>query len=112
MWWQSAAGNWAGPNDPAGATIPSGYTELRFWAWGAHGGEALTFMAGIGLDSKDGFASKLDVKLKAQPTQYTLGLAVVARLWRHDHAGAGEFVRERFGHGYPFTPEPISVEMK
>ena len=74
VWFQSNVDNWGRPTDPAGAVIPSGYSELRFWAWGAVGGEAITFLSGISLDSKDAYASKLDIKLTTTPTQYSIGV--------------------------------------
>jgi hypothetical protein len=75
VFWQSAPGDWAGPTDPAGAAIASGFREVRFSAWSASGGgEDVKFLAGMGATSKDGFQSTLEVHLKTTPTTYSLGV--------------------------------------
>jgi hypothetical protein len=75
VFWQSAPGNWAGANDPDGAAVAAGYREIRFLAWSTHGGgETVSFLAGMGAGTKDGWQSKLDVQLDTTPTLYTLGV--------------------------------------
>ncbi|MDB4969349.1 MAG: hypothetical protein JWN44_5038 [Myxococcales bacterium] len=75
VFWQSAPGNWAGATDPDGAAVATGYGEVRFWAWSASGGgETVSFLAGMGVGTRDGWQSKLDVRLNATPTLYTLGV--------------------------------------
>jgi hypothetical protein len=69
--WQSPAGNWG---SQPGFAIPAGYGQIRFWAWGKDGGEAISFVAGLGTGSPDGFQTRLDVRLATQPTRYTLGV--------------------------------------
>ena len=75
VFYQSAPGDWAGPGDPDGAAVAAGYRELRFWAWSTHGGgETVSFLAGMGRTTRDGWQSKLDVVLTGTPTLYTLGV--------------------------------------
>lgn len=75
VFWQSAPGNWGGAADPDGAAVAAGYREVRFWAWSAGpGGETVSFLAGYGAGTRDGWQSKLDVQLTAAPTLYTLGV--------------------------------------
>jgi hypothetical protein len=76
VFYQSAPGDWAGPGDPEGASVAAGYREVRFLAWSTHGGgETVSFLAGMGAGTRDGWQSKLDVQLNATPTMYTLGVA-------------------------------------
>jgi hypothetical protein len=76
VFWQSASGDWAGASDPAGAAVGAGYREVRFWAWSSGaGGEDVSFLAGMGANTKDGWQSKLEVHLNATPTLYTMGVA-------------------------------------
>jgi len=73
--YQSAPGNWAGATDPDGAAVAAGYREVRFLAWSTHGGgETVSFLAGMGASTRDGWQSKLDVQLTTTPTMYTLGV--------------------------------------
>jgi hypothetical protein len=75
VFWQSAPNNWGGATDPDGATVAAGYREVRFWAWSAGaGGETVSFLAGYGANSRDGWQSKLDIQLTTTPTLYTLGV--------------------------------------
>ncbi len=75
VFWQSAPGDWAGATDPDGAAVAAGYREVRFLAWSTHGGgETVSFLAGMGAATRDGWQSKLDVQLNATPTLYTLGV--------------------------------------
>jgi len=75
VFWQSAPGNLAGATDPDGATVAAGYREIRFRARSTHGGgETVSFLAGMGAGTRDGFQSKLEVRLSATPTTYALGV--------------------------------------
>ena len=48
---------------------------MRFRAWSTHGaGDVVSFLAGIGAGSHDGWQSKLDVQLATTPTVYSLGV--------------------------------------
>jgi hypothetical protein len=56
-----------------GLAIPQGAKAVRFYAWGAHGGEAAEF--GVGMIGADGFKRVLpEVVLENTPTEYTLDL--------------------------------------
>lgn len=73
--WQSAPGDWAGANDPDGAAVASGFREIRFVARSTHaGGEIVTFLAGMGAGTRDGWQSKLDVQLSTTATTYAIGV--------------------------------------
>ena len=72
VWWQSPDGNWGGA---PGFAMPAGATRVQFSAWGAAGGERLTFLAGYG--PADGFGVEATVELATTPTTYTLDLAGV-----------------------------------
>ncbi len=75
VFWQSAPGNWGGPSDPAGAAVAAGYREIRFRARSTHaGGEIVSFLAGMGANTHDGWQSKLDVQLSTTATTYALGV--------------------------------------
>lgn len=70
VYWQHPEGNWgAMPGLPA----PTGATRVTFYAWGAQGGEVVSFM--VGMADPDGFEVKQDVVLTATPAQYTLDLS-------------------------------------
>ncbi len=76
--WQYPANNWPGPSEMPGYALPAGYTQVQFYAWGAAGGEKLSFFAGDGVDSKvtgTPATSELDVTLTTTPTLYTLGVS-------------------------------------
>src|SRR5439155_24845315 len=62
--WQYPANNWGGV---PGFAVPAGYGQVRFWAWGASGGESVSFLVGLGAGGPDKFQQRLDVTLGAQP---------------------------------------------
>jgi len=68
--WQYPANNWG---SSPGLPIPAGYAQVRFRAWGASGGEKVSFLAGLGVGGPDKFQGRLDVTLAAMPTLYVLG---------------------------------------
>jgi hypothetical protein len=71
VFWQGPDHNWG---DMLGLTMPTGATKVTFEAWGAVGGEVVSF--GVGMKSVDGFEAKLEkVTLNATPTQYTIDLS-------------------------------------
>jgi len=74
VFWQSAPNNWAGASDPPGAAIAAGPREIRFWAWSAAGGEHMSFLAGYGANTRDGFQSTSVVTLTTTPTLYSVGV--------------------------------------
>ena len=69
--WQYPEGNF---NDPArGFVVPAGAKTVRFYAWGAQGGEIVSFKAGNRIDP---FEVELEaVTLNREPTLYVLDLA-------------------------------------
>jgi hypothetical protein len=71
--WQYPANNWGGANAPAGFALPSGYTQVQFWAWGKDGGEVLHFSALDSLANGDKRTTN-NVTLTTTPTLYTLGV--------------------------------------
>ena len=77
--WQYPANNWPSTDmQTPGFAIPAGYTQVQFYAWGAVGGEKLSFFAGDGVQpSVQGTppTSELDLTLTATPTLYTLGIS-------------------------------------
>ncbi|HEX6837615.1 MAG TPA: hypothetical protein VF334_13635 [Polyangia bacterium] len=75
VFWQSAPGDWAGANDPDGAAIAGGFREIRFVAQSTHAaGQVVSFLAGMGAGTHDGWQSKLDVQLSATKKTYALGV--------------------------------------
>ena len=87
VWWQSPDGK---PGDEPGVTIPEGATQISFTAWGAEGGELLSFGSGYGV--ADGFAVKLGaVELTTEPQTFTIDIAGVPY---QDIAGALYWVTE------------------
>jgi hypothetical protein len=73
IYWQFPANNWG---TQTGQVIPAGAQSISFWAWGAHGGETITFFAG--LQPYDGFyVASVPIALTTTPTQYTLNLSKV-----------------------------------
>ncbi len=75
VFWQSAPGDWAGPNDPDGAAIAGGFREIRFVAGSTHGdGQVVSFLAGMGAGTRDGWQSKLDLQLSTTKKTYALGV--------------------------------------
>ena len=75
VFWQYPENNWQDETDPpAGLVIEQGLTAITFSAWGAVGGEVVTFGSGYGVD-KDGYAKDTGgITLTTTPTQYTLDL--------------------------------------
>jgi hypothetical protein len=75
VFWQSAPGDWAGAHDPDGAVVAAGFREVRFVAGSTHAaGAVVTFLAGMGVDTRDGWQSKLDVQLGTTTKTYALGV--------------------------------------
>jgi hypothetical protein len=75
VFWQSTPGDWAGATDPPGATVAAGFREIRFAAKSTHAaGQVVSFLAGMGVDTRDGFQSKLDVALGTTRKIYALGV--------------------------------------
>lgn len=71
VYWQHPDGNWG---TLPGLDVPSGATQVSLYAWGAAGGETVSFMAGMA--DVDGFEVKQEsVALTTTPTRYTLSLA-------------------------------------
>jgi hypothetical protein len=71
VYWQHPDGNWG---DQPGLTIPPGATGVTFRAWGAGGGETVSFM--VGMVAVDGFELKKElVTLGAMPAEYSIALA-------------------------------------
>lgn len=79
--WQYPANNWPGPAQLPGYVIPTGYTRVQFWAWGAVGGEVLNFSAldsykgGDGYDNGTKRSAASPITLTTTPTLYTVGVA-------------------------------------
>ena len=70
--WQYPDGNWGAQ---PGLQISPGATAIQFTAWGQMGGEAVTFGAGYGANSADGFeVSTGALILTSEPTQYEISL--------------------------------------
>ncbi len=99
VWWQSPAGNWG---DGPGYAMPAGATRVQFVAWGAAGGEVLTFGAGYG--PADGFAVEQVVTLTDTPTTYSLDLAGVPYA---DIAGGFVWINQGAGGGVDFYVDDI-----
>jgi hypothetical protein len=74
VFWQSAPGDWAGATDPVGAAVAGGFREIRFVAGSTHAGQVVSFLAGMGVDTRDGWQSKLDVQLTTTKRTYALGV--------------------------------------
>jgi hypothetical protein len=72
--WQYPDNNW-GPLD--GRVIPAGATKVRFYAWGAVGGEVVKFTAGNGAAATDGFRVVNAGPLTNTPTAYEISLVGV-----------------------------------
>jgi hypothetical protein len=71
VYWQHPDGNWG---TRPGLAVPSGASRIRFYAWGARGGETVSFMAGM--SKIDRFEVKQDkIALTVTPTQHELSLA-------------------------------------
>ena len=70
VYWQYPDGNWGALD---GYEVEPGATRISLWAWGAKGGEKVSFFAGI--QEADGFHVELtDVVLTTEPTQYFVKL--------------------------------------
>lgn len=73
IYWQYPENNWG---MAPGLQVAQGATEVSFWAWGALGGEVVTF--GAGIPDVDGFGvERPQVVLEAVPTRYTIDLTAV-----------------------------------
>jgi len=77
--WQYPANNWDQATAPmAGVVIPPGATRITFYAWGK-AGDAVSFNAGYGVVSDDGFGVSLGpITLTATPTLYSIDLTGVS----------------------------------
>jgi hypothetical protein len=64
--------------DLNGLAVEMGATEVSFYAWGAAGGEVITFGAGIGDAELDGAEARRLITLTTAPTLYTVSLAALA----------------------------------
>lgn len=74
VYWQYPDGNWGAQ---PGLEVPKGATKVSFYAWGAKGGEVVSFMAGM--MAVDGFELKKDkAVLTATPTQYVIDLGATS----------------------------------
>jgi|GEM_PF-790652 len=72
VFWQYPENNWKEAGDPPGLDVADGATKITFWAWGATGGEVVTFGAGY---AADGFERGTgEVTLTTTPTEYTIDL--------------------------------------
>ncbi len=97
VFWQFPEGSWG---ELPGLDIQAGATQVSLWAWGASGGEKVTFMTGM--DDIDGFhAEAADVVLTTTPTQYFIDLAGVS----YDDVTGG------FGWVADTATEPVSFFM-
>ncbi len=99
VWWQSPGGNWG---EMPGHPVPAGATRLQFAAWGAAGGETITFAVGYG--PADGFGVEQTVALTDSPTIYTIDLAGVPYA---DIAGGFSWVNQGEGGGVEFFVDDI-----
>jgi hypothetical protein len=74
VFWQFPAGNWG---EMPGRSVAPGATEISFLAWGAEGGEVVTFNAGMpGVDTFE--VTSGEIALTGAPTRYTISLEGVA----------------------------------
>ena len=64
--------------DLQGRAVQSGAAEVSFYAWGASGGEVITFGAGIIDANRDGAEDRLSITLTTTPTRYTVPLSNLA----------------------------------
>jgi len=60
--------------DLIGKPVQAGATEVRFYAWGATGGEVIEFGAGIGDANRDGAEARSEITLTTSPTAYSVAL--------------------------------------
>jgi hypothetical protein len=75
VFWQFPPNNWGKEGIP-GRAIPAGAKKISFYAWGAKGGESVSF--GAGLSMVDSFEMKSPpFTLTKEPKQYSLSLADV-----------------------------------
>lgn len=94
VWWQYPADNWGAQ---PGRDIAAGATRVSFLAWGAEGGEVVSFEAGYA--GEDGFnTSTGDLTLGANPERYEIDLSgqaysnvAGAFSWVSGQAGGVEF---------------------
>jgi hypothetical protein len=74
VYWQNPPLFW-GDKPDMGLRVASGAKQVTFWAWGAQGGERVSFAAGYGDMSTDGFKRTLDnVVLTTTPTMRIIDL--------------------------------------
>lgn len=74
VWWQYPEGNWGGADGLPGFPMPPGAAQVSFLAWGAAGGEVVSFNAGLS-EEVDGFTRGVaGVTLSAEPTRYRIDL--------------------------------------
>ncbi len=64
--------------DLIGKPVQAGATEVRFYAWGATGGEVVEFGAGIGDANRDGAEARSEITLSTTPTAYSVPLTALA----------------------------------
>ena len=72
VFWQYPDGNWG---EQPGLQIPPGAQSIRFEAWGDQGGETVTFGAGYGANSADGFGIERTITLDEEPMPYSIDLS-------------------------------------
>jgi len=70
VFWQFPENSWG---EVPGLPIAQGATAVELYAWGARGGEEVTFV--VGMDDVDGFHAEVEVELSAQPAKVTIDLA-------------------------------------
>jgi len=70
VFWQFPEGSWG---EVPGLAIASGATMVELYAWGARGGENVTFV--VGMSDVDGFHAELaDIELGTKPEKLTIDL--------------------------------------
>jgi hypothetical protein len=70
VFWQFPEGNWG---SSPGLAVAPGAGAVELYAWGARGGERVTFVAGM--SDVDGFHSEVLVTLTATPTRVLIDLS-------------------------------------
>jgi hypothetical protein len=112
VFWQSPANNWGGSG---GFAVPPGAVTVSFQAWGAAGGETVSF--GAGLNGQDSFhLAPQAITLGREPQRYTLSLAgvnygtdvVSAFVWIMSGSGGARtfYVDDVVWEG-PDVPDPV-----
>jgi hypothetical protein len=74
VFWQNPRNFW-GTDPTMGLQVAPGAKQVTFWAWGAQGGESVSFAAGYGPTTSDGFKRTKDVVLTTSPTMQTIDLS-------------------------------------